>query len=104
MTLLFAHTIEYTILAFPFLFLFSDVSMYCLLLNLPLTLLQKKGIKRPIHRSQSAPVISKDGSIGQSDSVHSLVRVKPITLQQAEGGVPEKKSSQLNNSGIFIYF
>ncbi|CAK7343016.1 unnamed protein product [Dovyalis caffra] len=50
-------------------------------------------VKRPIHRSRSVPVISKDGSVRQLESLGGLFRVVPSTPRAAEGAVPIMRTS-----------
>ncbi|KAL7265102.1 hypothetical protein ACSBR1_002955 [Camellia fascicularis] len=45
----------------------------------------KSGTQLPIHRSRSVPVLNKDGSIRQSDSLSGVFRVVPTTPRVAGG-------------------
>ncbi|PSR92847.1 E3 ubiquitin ligase SUD1 [Actinidia chinensis var. chinensis] len=45
----------------------------------------KSGTQLSIHRSRSVPVLNKDGSIRQSDSLSGVFRVIPTTPRVAEG-------------------
>lgn len=49
--------------------------------------LQKGGAGPPIHRSHSVPVLNKDGSITQLDSLGGVFRVIPTTPRAVKGTI-----------------
>ncbi|KAA8516540.1 hypothetical protein F0562_016954 [Nyssa sinensis] len=58
----------------------------------------KGGTQLPIHRSRSVPVLNKDGSIRQMDSLGGVFRVIPSTPRVAEGTVPSPITTPTNDA------
>lgn len=51
--------------------------------------MQKGGYQLPIHRSHSVPVLNKDGSMKQMDSIYRVFTTTPkVTEQTAATSVP----------------
>lgn len=61
--------------------------------------MQKSGTQLSIHRSHSVPVLNKDGSIRQGDSLGGVFRVVPTTPRAAEGTPATLTTSPTNNAG-----
>ncbi|XWS66896.1 hypothetical protein CRYUN_Cryun05aG0240400 [Craigia yunnanensis] len=58
---------------------------------------QKGGARPPIHRSHSVPVLNKDGSITQLDSLGGVFRVIPTTPRAVKGTVLTTSNTFTNN-------
>ncbi|XP_058216040.1 uncharacterized protein LOC131327063 isoform X2 [Rhododendron vialii] len=58
----------------------------------------KSGTQLSIHRSHSVPVLNKDGSIRQGDSLSGVFRVVPTTPRAAEGTPATLTTSPTNNT------
>uniref|UniRef100_A0A5B7BCR3 RING-CH-type domain-containing protein n=1 Tax=Davidia involucrata TaxID=16924 RepID=A0A5B7BCR3_DAVIN len=58
----------------------------------------KGGTPLPIHRSRSVPVLNKDGSTRQMDSLGGVFRVIPATPRVAEGTVATPNSTPTNDA------
>lgn len=69
------------------------------LLLIMLSPMQKSGTQLSIHRSHSVPVLNKDGSIRQGDSLGGVFRVVPTTPRAAEGTPATLTTSPTNNAG-----
>ncbi|KAI3748398.1 hypothetical protein L6452_11435 [Arctium lappa] len=50
--------------------------------------MEKGWIQRPMHRSQSVPVLIKDGSIGEIESLGGVFRIVPTTPKVTQGTDP----------------
>ncbi|XP_044486847.1 uncharacterized protein LOC123211923 isoform X2 [Mangifera indica] len=57
----------------------------------------KGGARLPIHRSRSVPVLNKDGSIRQLDSLGGVFRVIPATPHIAEGTATKTSNTHPSN-------
>ncbi|KAI8556340.1 hypothetical protein RHMOL_Rhmol05G0245400 [Rhododendron molle] len=58
----------------------------------------KSGTQLSIHRSHSVPVLNKDGSIRQGDSLSGVFRVVPTTPRAVEGTTATLTTSPTNNA------
>ncbi|XP_031284432.1 uncharacterized protein LOC116143153 isoform X1 [Pistacia vera] len=57
----------------------------------------KGGAQLPIHRSHSVPVLNKDGSVRQLDSLGGVFRVIPTTPRMAEGTATTTSNTHPSN-------
>ncbi|KAJ0028355.1 hypothetical protein Pint_35605 [Pistacia integerrima] len=59
--------------------------------------IEKGGAQLPIHRSHSVPVLNKDGSVRQLDSLGGVFRVIPTTPRMAEGTATTTSNTHPSN-------
>lgn len=65
--------------------------------------LQKGRLQLPIHRSHSVPVLIKDGSVRQIDSLGGVFRVIPTTPRVKDGTALVIDASTTDADGIIIW-
>lgn len=58
--------------------------------------------QRPIHRSQSVPVICKEGNLSQLDSLGGIFRIIPATPRRPDGIIPASIAAPISDAVLGV--